>query len=52
MKWGLNIIGPLPQALVQKRFLLALTYYYSKWIIAEVFATIKDKDVKVLCGRV
>ena len=43
--WGIDIVGPLPTALAQKRLLLVATDYFSKWVEAEAFASIKDKDV-------
>ncbi|RVW48156.1 Gag-Pol polyprotein [Vitis vinifera] len=43
--WGMNIVGPLPAAPAQKKFLLVATDYFSKWVEAEAFASIKDKDV-------
>ena len=45
IKWGMDILGSLPMAPAQKYFLLALTDYYSNWITAEAYASIKDKDV-------
>ena len=44
-QWGIDIVGPLPIALAQKKLLLVATNYFSKWIEAEAFARIKDKDV-------
>ena len=44
-QWGIDIVGPLPTALAQKKLLLVVTDYFSKWIEAEAFASIKDKDV-------
>ena len=44
-QWGIDIVGPLPTALAQKKLLLVVTNYFSKWIEAEAFASIKDKDV-------
>ena len=41
---GIDIVGPLPTAPAQKKLLVA-TDYFSKWIEAEAFASIKDKDV-------
>ncbi|RVW58548.1 Gag-Pol polyprotein [Vitis vinifera] len=35
----------LPTAPAQKRFLLVATDYFSKWVEAEAYASIKDKDV-------
>ena len=42
---GMDIIGPLPTAPAQKMLLLVATNYFSKWIVAEAFASIKDKVV-------
>ena len=44
-QWGIDIIGPLPIALAQKKLLLVAINYFSKWIEAEAFASIKDKEV-------
>ena len=44
-QWGIDIVGPLPIALAQKKLLLVATDYFSKWIEAEAFSSIKDKDV-------
>ena len=44
-QWGIDIVGPLPTALALKKLLLVATDYFNKWIEAEDFASIKDKDV-------
>ncbi|RVW54009.1 Gag-Pol polyprotein [Vitis vinifera] len=44
-QWGMDIVGPLPVAPAQKKFLLVATDYFSKWVEAEAYASIKDKDV-------
>ncbi|RVW60442.1 Gypsy retrotransposon integrase-like protein 1 [Vitis vinifera] len=44
-QWGMDIVGPLPAATVQKKFLLVATNYFSKWVEAEAYASIQDKDV-------
>ena len=44
-QWGIDIVRPLPTAPAQKKLLLVATNYFSKWIEAEAFASIKDKDV-------
>ena len=41
----MDIVGPLPVATAQKKFLLVATDYFSKWVEAEAYANIKDKDV-------
>ena len=44
-QWGMDIVGPLPTAAAQKKFLLVATDYFSKWVEAKAYASIKDKDV-------
>ena len=40
----MDIMGPLPMAPAHKCFLLALVDYYSIWIAAEAYASVKEKD--------
>ncbi|RVW90565.1 hypothetical protein CK203_030965 [Vitis vinifera] len=44
-QWDMDIMGPLPVAPAQKKFLLVAIDYFSKWVEAEAYANIKDKDV-------
>ena len=44
-QWGIDIMGPFPIARAQKKLLLVATDYFSKWIEAEAFSSIKDRDV-------
>ena len=44
-QWGIDIVGPLPIAPAQKKLLLVTTDYFSKWIEADAFTSIKDRDV-------
>ncbi|RVX00568.1 Gag-Pol polyprotein [Vitis vinifera] len=39
------IVGPLPVATAQKKFLLVATHYFRKWVEVKAYANIKDKDV-------
>ena len=41
----MDIVGPLLVAATQKKFLLVAMDYFSKWVEAEAYASIKDKDV-------
>ncbi|KFK26149.1 hypothetical protein AALP_AA8G210100 [Arabis alpina] len=50
MRWAMDIVGPL-HASKQKRFLLVLTNYFSKWVEAEAYASIKDAQVKSFVWR-
>ncbi|XP_057484915.1 uncharacterized protein LOC130771317 [Actinidia eriantha] len=44
-QWGMDIVGVLPRAPGNKRFLLAATDYFTKWIEAEPVAQIREVDV-------
>ena len=44
-QWDMDIVGPLLAAAAQKKFLLVAMDYFSKWVEAEAYASIKDKDV-------
>ena len=44
-QWGIDIVGPFPTAPAQKKLLLVAINYFSKWIEADAFASIKDRDV-------
>ena len=44
-QWGIDIVGPLHTTPAHKKLLLVATNYFSKWIEAEAFASIKDKEV-------
>ena len=44
-QWEMDIVDLLPIATTQKRFLLIATNYFSKWVEADAYASIKDKDV-------
>ena len=39
-RWGINIIGPLPQSKGQVKFLLVAIDYFTKWVEAEALVTI------------
>ncbi|XP_048613404.1 uncharacterized protein LOC125587236 [Brassica napus] len=45
MRWAMDIIGPLPCSR-QRRFILVLTDYFTKWIEAEAYAQVTDKEVR------
>ena len=45
-QWGLDIVGPFPKAVGNKKYLLVCTDYFTKWVEAEHLANIRDVDVK------
>ncbi|KAG7588583.1 Ribonuclease H domain [Arabidopsis suecica] len=42
MRWSMDIIGPLHRSTRGVQYLLVLTDYFSKWIEAEAYVSIKD----------
>ena len=48
---GMDLIGQLPQATGQRKYLLVTTDYFTKWIEAEPLAKIRDVDVKNFIWR-
>ena len=45
-QWGLDIVGPFLKAMRNKKYLLAYTDYFTKWVEVEPLANIRDVDVK------
>ncbi|XP_065634081.1 uncharacterized protein LOC136069458 [Quercus suber] len=45
-QWGLDIVGPFPKAVGNKKYLLVSTDYFTKWVEAEPLANIRDVEVK------
>ena len=45
-QWGLDIVGPFPKAVGNKKYLLVGTNYFTKWVEAEPLANIRDVDAK------
>ena len=43
---GLDILGPFPKVVENKRFLLVGTDYFTKWVEIELLANIRDVDAK------
>ena len=50
-QWGLDIVGPFPKAMGNKRHLLVSTDYFTKWVKTEPLANIRDADVKRFVWR-
>lgn len=45
-QWGLDIIGPFPQATGKKKIVLVAIDYFMKWVEVKALANIGDVDVK------
>ncbi|XP_075633834.1 uncharacterized protein LOC142606354 [Castanea sativa] len=43
---GLDIVGPFPKAVANKKFLLVDTDYFTKWVEAKLLSNIKDLDAR------
>ena len=43
-QWGLEIVGPFPRAVGNKRYLLVSTDYFTKWVEVEPLANIRVVD--------
>ncbi|XP_052726197.1 uncharacterized protein LOC128194674 [Vigna angularis] len=50
-QWGLNIVGPLPIAKAQNKFLLVAVDYFTKWIEAEPLSVITAQRVQQFIWR-
>ncbi|KAL0713274.1 hypothetical protein Bca4012_020252 [Brassica carinata] len=50
MRWSMDLVGPMQRS-KQKRFLLVLKDFFSKWVEAESYASIKDSQVKSFAWR-
>ncbi|KAL0439549.1 UNVERIFIED_CONTAM: hypothetical protein Slati_2437900 [Sesamum latifolium] len=45
MQWGVDIVGPFPLAVGQRKFLLVAIDYFTKWVEAEPLARITEGEV-------
>ena len=45
-QWGLDIMGPFPKVVGNKKYLLVGIDYFTKWVEAKPLANIRDMDVK------
>ena len=45
-QWSLDIVGPFPKAVGNKKCLLVSTDYFMKWVEVEPLANIRDVDAK------
>lgn len=50
-QWGIDIVGPFPQGTHQKKFLIVVVEYFTKWVTAEALATITEGRVKAFIWR-
>ena len=45
-QWGLDIVGPFPKAIRNKRYLLVDIDYFTKWVETKSLTNIRDVDAK------
>ncbi|XP_019442352.1 PREDICTED: uncharacterized protein LOC109347077 [Lupinus angustifolius] len=50
-RWGMDILGPFPQATGQLKFLIVAIDYFTKWIEAEALATITSTNIQKFTWR-
>ena len=51
--WGLDIVGPFPRAIGNRRWLFVGTDYFTKWVEAEPLANIRDVDAnRFICRNI
>ena len=51
MKWGMDIVGKLPIAPGQRVYMLAVTYYFTKWVEAEAYHQVRNREVKIFIWK-
>ena len=49
-KWGIDIVGPFPEAPGKVKFLIVAVDYFTKWVEAEPVATISGEKSSNLSG--
>ena len=45
-QWGIDLLGPFPMATAQRKFLIIMIDYFTKWVEAEPLATITEKKIE------
>ncbi|XP_019415399.1 PREDICTED: uncharacterized protein LOC109326930 [Lupinus angustifolius] len=50
-RWGVDILGPFPQATRQLKFFIVVIDYFTKWIEAEALATITSANIQKFTWR-
>ncbi|GKD17610.1 reverse transcriptase domain-containing protein [Tanacetum coccineum] len=50
-QWGMDILGPLPQASRRIKYVIVAINYFTKWIEANPLVKITDKDANRLVER-
>ena len=50
-QWVLDIVGPFPPATGNRKFVLVVVDYFTKWVKAKALANIRDVDVKKFVWR-
>jgi hypothetical protein len=51
-RWGLDLLGPLPPAQGNLRYVVVAVEYFSKWIEAKPLATITSVTVQSFSGKI
>ena len=51
-RWGLDLLGPLPPAQENLKYVVVAVKYFSKWIAAKPLATITSATVQKFFGKI
>ncbi|KAA3456871.1 rve domain-containing protein/RVT_3 domain-containing protein [Gossypium australe] len=46
LTWGIDILGPFPIAIAQKKFIVVAVDYFSKWVEAKALVTNTEKQME------
>jgi ribonuclease HI len=49
--WGINILGTFPTAVQQRKYILVVAEYFTKWVEAEALASISSKLIQNFIWR-
>ncbi|KAL0313504.1 UNVERIFIED_CONTAM: hypothetical protein Sradi_5749700 [Sesamum radiatum] len=44
-QWGIDILGPFPTAIAQKKFIVVAVEYFTKWVETEALAKITEREM-------
>ncbi|KAI5318320.1 hypothetical protein L3X38_038028 [Prunus dulcis] len=45
VRWGMDIVGPVPTAVGGKKFVLLATDYFTKWVEADAYKMVTQTDM-------
>ena len=51
VKWSMDILDPFPNATGQRKYLLVVVNYFTKWVETEAVASITFREVRKLISK-